>query len=168
MAYKVVEKMLDVTAKTLTVRFKGDTANLQKAANDFLEGVNAVVYANQEILNKELSDQHSLKDIYMLMRDSTKITQHSIGLQYLFEANLNKFLGREILLLYVAEDGTMIYSDELIASNIYQLASKNKDKSGNATGRGGNINIGQRRLQYLKEHPPEIVKQYENMLKTRE
>ena len=166
--YQVVKEMLDVTAKSLIVNEKGDAVGLRQAAMNFLEGVNAVVYANQEILNKELSNTHSLKDIYMLMRDSTKITQHSIGLQYLFEANLNKFLGREIFLLYVTDDGTMLYADELIASNIYQLASKNKNKEGGATGRGGTINIGQRRLDYLKEHPPEIVRKYRNMLKTRE
>jgi hypothetical protein len=102
------------------------------------------------------------------MRDSTKITQHSIGLQYLFEMNLNKFLGREILLLYITEKGEMIYADEIAASNIYQLASKNQDEKGRATGRGGGINIGQRRLQYLRTYPPNIITRHQDMLKERE
>ena len=166
--YQVVKKMLDATGKTLTVKQKGNAQQLKEAAVDFLEGVNAVIYANQNILNKQLSKRHSLKDIYLLMRDSTKITQHSIGLQYLFEMNLNKFLGREIFLLYITEKGEMIYADEIAASNIYQLANKNQDEKGRATGRGGGINIGQRRLQYLRTYPPNIVIRHQDMLKERE
>ncbi len=154
---------IERAAKDVNQNFENNSIQLKKAARKFLKGVRKLIFDYQRIKVLTKSTKNgigtSLSEIYKVMHENTKITQECIKLQYNFQNALNKFLGRQILLLYVTQDGKMLYADQLNAAKIYQSASAKSD------GKGSIKNLD---ITKLKKYPDEISEEYKSIIQRRE
>lgn len=159
----IINPMIQLTTKDINEDFKNNSEYLKKAAGNFIKGIRKVInkYNHIKVLQRGNSTgiRGKLQEIYSNMKESTLITQECIKLQYNFENALNKFLGREIYLLYVTQEGKMLYANEINAAKIYRTAVARS---------GGKGSIKDLKTQQLKDFPEEIAENFETTLRRRQ
>lgn len=108
-----------------------DFLQLKAAANQFIikveNMINRVRHTHQLIQSKS-SIKNSLTIFYQLMRDSTQFTQEALVLQHLFETQLNNFLGRQIFLGWVNDEGHILFFGDAHIGQLYANATVNRGR----------------------------------------
>lgn len=157
----IIDPAIQVATKDLNNDVQINIIQLKNSAKKFLNGVQQVInnYNHEKVLLKRDSIngiKNSLHTIYKTMESDNKITQRCIELQYEFEQDLNKFLNRKILLLYVAQNGDMLYGDEVSSAQIYKTATATSG------GKGSINNIQNQLTNFPKDIVQSFYEQYEN------
>lgn len=159
----IINPMIQSAKKAINDEFKDNSKQLKKAAGNFINGVRKVINKYNHIRTLQRSNNSGirtkLQEVYSNMKESTLITQECIKLQYNFESSLNKFLGREIYLLYVTQEGQMLYADEIDAAKIYRTAVAKS---------GGKGSIKDLNVEQLKSFPEEIAANFKTTLRKRQ
>lgn len=163
MSDNIIDPILQPTAKSINEDLQNNSIQLKKAAREFLSGVRKLIadYSHIRVLLKSQNTgtRTSLNKIYEDMKSNVNITQKCIQLQYDFENSLNKFLGREIYLLYITDEGKMLYANELSAAKIYQTATTKTDGKGS---------IKDLDITKLTQFPKEISEDFKTNIKRRQ
>lgn len=159
----IIEPIIDPTTQGINKYLRNNSEYLKKSARTFLSGVRKIInnYSHIRVLLKstKTGTAASLSTIYESMKTSTQVTRECIKLQYDFETALNNFLGREIQLLYIDEDGKMLYANELNAAKVYQTAVAGK------SGKGTIQNLDK---NSLTQFPQEIADSFKDTLNRRQ
>lgn len=160
----IITPMLQSTAETLKNDLFDNSVVLKKSARKFIRGLRKIMknYHNISVLQRgsKVGIQQSLNFIYDAMKKSAEETRQGIKLQYDFEQALNTFLGRQIFLLYITQDGKLLYADQQNAAKIYQTATSHAD------GKGSIKDIDKTQLtEYPNNISKEFQKDYENRQK---
>lgn len=109
--------------------FIGNAEYLMTGALNFIRDIENIV--NQyEHLNKEISFfARPLSELGEALQSNKRLLQQAISKQYLFEEQLNNFLGRSINFAWADNRGRILFADEITAREIYTEAGVSTDKS---------------------------------------
>ena len=113
----------------------GNAAYLMNGALNFINNIEKIV--NQyEHLNKDISFfSKPLSNLGQAMLNNRQLLRQAISEQYIFEQELNNFLGRTINFAWIdTESGEVLFADETTAQKIYMQAdTQSKGKRKRAT-----------------------------------
>ena len=157
----MADKVYQQTAKDLEKEMQQKAITLKSAATKFLNNISNILNTDQHILNLIKGKEGSLSNIYKRMQQSTDITRKCIEQQFIFEKAINKYLERTISLLYITQDGELLYGTEETAAEIYKTASAKKG------GRGQVSNISQNLYKKLENYPSNITNDFKNLYQQR-
>lgn len=106
----------------------GNSAFLMNAALNFINGVEKIVnqYEHQGKIQSLFSSK-SLSQVANIMHESLSNLQNLITKQYLFEEQVNAFLGRKIHFAWADNEGKILFADEVTAQKFYATATKSKN-----------------------------------------
>lgn len=152
----IKQEVLQETSKAIEQIDVGDFNALQNAAKNFLNQVDILFNARQEILSKA-TIQDKMTALYAEMRKDTEFTRLILEYQHIFETSLNQFIGRTIYLTYVDKDGSLISLDDFAIGQLYKNATKN-------TGRG---NISRGKILKMETIENEIQKEINESVKSK-
>lgn len=134
---------------------------LKQAAQNFLDNVNKILKIYEETKEHDLKlfrkGGMSLSDFYVKMNKTTRTLKRLVKQQYIFQKALNDFLDREIILLFVDDNGNFLYGDESLIYNYVSPEYK-------ARGRG---NISGSIKKQLMDFPLDIPKSFQNIYNNR-
>ena len=107
----------------------GNSAYLMNAALNFIKNIENII--NQyEHLNKQISFfSRPLGELGETLQHNKRLLQQAISKQYLFEQQLNHFLGRSIHFAWADNKGNILFADQVTAREIYSKAGVSTDKS---------------------------------------
>lgn len=102
----------------------GNAAYLMNAALNFIKDVELIV-TRYEHEGKRLSlfQSVNLNQVALVMRHQKNALQELISKQYLFESQVNQFLGRTINFAWADNKGNILFTDEVSARKIYESAT---------------------------------------------
>ena len=160
----IVEPILQPVSEDLTKEMNYGADQLKGAAGRFLAGVRKVVQQQSHVrvlLNsaRQMSVGASLAEVKYQMSRSTEVTRQLSSLQYAFEGAINKFLGRKILLLFIEEDGTMLYKSEFAARAVYARATKNSGR--------GDISLSKEIKSTFTDFPKQVSDKMKEIIQER-
>lgn len=113
---------------------------LQRQASYFLNRVSQAVQDLKKA--NESFDDKDTQAIYNAARNTLVQAREITSFQYNFQEALNRFLGREIALLWIDEKGNIFYATQVTAKDIYTKGSRKSE------GRLS-VNISQKQLTEL-------------------
>lgn len=144
----------------------GNSAYLMNSALNFINNIEKIV--NQyEHLNKDISFfAKPLSNLGQALLHNKQLLRQAISQQYLFEQNLNKFLGRTINFAWVdTETGEVLFADEISAQKIYVQADTQANIKESAT--TGKIYASVVKNSQLSKLPDFIEENFKNLVEKR-
>lgn len=124
----VANSIIEAASTDLVEVDYNDFKQLKFVANQFIIKVESMinkVYHTHQLIQSKNSVKNSLTIFYQLMRQSTQFTQQALKLQHDFEVQLNNFLGRQIFLGWVNDQGHILYFDDANIGKLYTSATAN-------------------------------------------
>lgn len=107
----------------------GNSAYLMNAALNFIRDIEMII-SQYEHLDKQISlFSQPISVLGIAMQRNKETLQKIISKQYIFEQQLNNFLGRSINFAWADNKGKILFADEVTARDIYSKAGVSTDKS---------------------------------------
>lgn len=144
-----IENVLyQATAQAVYNNEKGDFQALKVIAKEYLERVEILsTFYENAISKSNLSEK--INNMYSKMRQNEDYTRQMLRYQHDFEVGLNNFLGRNIFLAYVNEDGSINYYGNANIGKLYQQATAQKGRGNISQGKMFDANDLQQNIKDL-------------------
>lgn len=145
----------------------GSAADLMNGALNFIYNIETIVNQYQH-LNKEISFfAKPLSNLGQALLNNKQLLRQAISQQYLFEQNLNRFLGRKINFAWIdTETGDVLFADEATAREIYKQADTQSSKRESAT--TGKISASVvRNSEQVSQLPNFVEEEFKNLVEKR-
>ena len=119
-----IEKALrKKVGKEIQVELIGNLDKLKENAQFFIDKMDAIANEYEILLKKNgVIPKSQITALYQAMRDEEKYVQEALSYQHDFEEQLNAFMGRIIDLVYVKEDGSLLYETSALVKEWYEAA----------------------------------------------
>lgn len=109
--------------KEVQVELIGNLDKLKENAWFFINKMDAIANEYEILLKKNgVVPKNQITALYQAMRDEEKYVQEALSYQHDFEEQLNAFMGRVIDLVYVEEDGSLLYKTSALVKQWYEAA----------------------------------------------
>lgn len=165
MADEITKTGIQFVADDIKKQFIGDAQMLMDSAIKFIKKLENIINDYNHLQNRiRLYKDRGLAALKEEMHQSNEKLRSIITAQYLFESQLNAFLGRKINFVWVdVETGETFFVDEAQALQIYKMAQKGKVRP------RGNIKINDPETfkNIIQELPSGVEKAYEDTLNKR-
>ena len=162
----IIETGIQYVANDIKKQLIGNARYLMESAISFIKKLENIVQNYEHLVGimRLEGNSSSLSRIRQAMKQSQDRLREAIEAQYVFEEQINNFLGRQIHLAWVdVETGEIYLVEETSARQIYALVSPGK------TGTSGNIKI--KNMNNFKEKmsslPSFIQQQYKDLVNKR-